>query len=1036
MAEAVGVAAAAAQFAELAFKIVKAGRDIYDQLQNAPEQISKSLGQIDMLRNIVSDIENCPELQTKEVERILEGCMSKGQELHDALSKIHFSLDDPLSQRTWKAVIGKTRETELRNLFEELEHNKSTLIARITVSFGADSSNQLRKILSGMQELNMSNSAETDENKCLRSLFVTDPAQDRDDMIDAKGEICAGTCEWIISTQEFKEWDQQPPHLLWISAPPGMGKTYMSIYLSRHFERLAEQTDTKVLFFFCDNKVASRNTAANILRGLLYQLIMHQRDLIHIMLPQWKIQSSDLFQGNSLNTLWKFFEEMINKVRAKTVYCIIDALDECEANSLSSLLRKFEMLSKSPETSTAKMKLVCLSRRYPENIPAALSSFFRLKLDVIPARKKDTRRFTSQRVNELAQKQLDSRLQAHVEKTLQEKSEGTFLWISFMAQDLESTSIEEIEASLQLLPQGLDAVYERILSHIKPDKIQIVSKMIDWIRVAARPLRVPELCEAIGLRPTDLLSREQVCISLIRSCGHLLQVTRNAKTIWYNEGTLSSSISNATADSKHDVLNYWPLEVTFLHQSAKDYFTKSSKVTRLKYEFGFTNQLHETISDQLITYIFDHETNVRLWRGQNVVIESPLCVYARRFWSFHFKELDDISRLINQNERLFGKRSNIRNHLAIYWYESGQNPIPLLHMACILGLNNLTKWCLERRRIRNQVGLMSDLTKRWCGCAPLSLAYNYKREDIAKLLLDAGADPLALDDYSASTPFESALFNCGQDAWHHLAATKRGKKWLDPCNQPLYTLSKLAEGGVADACRFLVEEHGWDVNRGNPLVGSLRGGRVKLARTFADKWHACIGDHYELLKAVCQIQDNHDFQEAINLLVDDWSVDINATNYQGCTILCEIFQSPLWRAGSDSIVSRMDMAIRAGADAGKPNSNGQIPLHCAAQSDHFSAFHLSSEAIKVVSHNGQSHINVVCGAGRTILHHFISRIVSFGRLKVWHRADFKLFLKNAPASLVWLLDFGLDRYIKDTLGNSALDLLRRDRASGLSVNIA
>ncbi|KAH7133696.1 hypothetical protein EDB81DRAFT_949989 [Dactylonectria macrodidyma] len=1041
MAEALGIAAAAAQFAGLALKIAKTGKDIYDQLQNVPEQVPKWLEQIDGLQSIVSNIKSCPELQTDNVGLLLKSCVSTSEELLRSLNGLHFSADDPLGQRTWKAVVGKTKETELRNLFEEIERIKSALGLEIDV----ENLNQQRKIRSEIQELKTSNLTNSDEDQCLRSLFVTDPTRDRDDIIDAKGDICPGTCEWITTTEEFKEWNQQSPHLLWISAPPGTGKTFMSIYLSRHFELLSdEQTDTKVLFFFCDNKNETRNTAVNVLRGLLYQLIMHQRNLLDIVLPQWKIQSANLFQGHSLNTLWKFFEEMVNKVHAKTVYCIVDALDECEASSLSSLLRKFEILGKSARPYPAKMKLICLSRRYPEDIPAALSSFLALKLDVMTAGKEDTRRFISQRVAELAtKKRIDANLQAHIEQTFQEKSEGTFLWISFMAQDLEKKSIDRIEASLQLLPQGLNAVYERIISQIKPDEMQSVSRMIDWIRIAARPLRVPELCEAIDLQPTGLLSREQVCKSLIESCGHLLQITPNTTTIWYETRQAASFEPDPMENHHRDSPNYWQLEVTFLHQSAKDYFTRSSQMRGSKLQVEPTKQLHEIVSGQLTTYLSDREADAQQWNEKDVVMVSPLSYYACRFWDFHFKELDEVSQLIERNRAFFEKSSRMRDEV-VYSHSYNDwdiSSIPLLHMACILDLSNLAKWCLERRRVRNRFGLMSDLTKKWGKreFTPLHLAYRYKHEDIAKLLLDAGADPRAVDGYGA-TAFEVALRNCGQDAWHQLAATKRGKKWLDPRNQDFSALDTAAFGGNEDACRFLIEEHGWDVNHRNPLVTALQRARLALARTFVSEWHACIDNHSALLNAVCKINDDHDFQEGIKILVEEWSVDINTTNKLGCTLLCVISRPVTYPSrpakyhsrpakchSLESTASNLGTAIRAGADPSKPNSKGKMPLHCAAASTCFPAFILRTEAIELMSHNSQSLLDVVCDEGRTILHHFVSKLrsIKLGRYRNRDEAeDFDRYLNDVPVSTKRLLDLGADRHKRDKGGKSAIDLLR------------
>ncbi|EWY84174.1 hypothetical protein FOYG_13942 [Fusarium oxysporum NRRL 32931] len=151
-------------------------------------------------------------------------------------------------------------------------------------------------------------------DNCLRDMFVTDSLLDRESILDAKGDICEGTCEWILSTDELQTWDQNPPHLLWISAPPGMGKTFMSIHLSKHFEAISkENSGAATIFFFCDSKVESRNTAVSILRSLMHQLISHQPSLINTIIPQWKQQSQRLFQEASFGALWKLFEDMIAK---------------------------------------------------------------------------------------------------------------------------------------------------------------------------------------------------------------------------------------------------------------------------------------------------------------------------------------------------------------------------------------------------------------------------------------------------------------------------------------------------------------------------------------------------------------------------------------------------------------------------------------------------------------------------------------------------------------------------------------------------
>ncbi|KAI1070287.1 hypothetical protein LB507_010322 [Fusarium sp. FIESC RH6] len=254
--------------------------------------------------------------------------------------------------------------------------------------------------------------------KCLEALFVTDPVQDRKEILDAKGQICEGTCKWVLLTDKFKAWEQNPPHLLWVFAPPGVGKTFLSIYLSRHFEAIsAERSEISSICFFCDNKIESRNTAVNILRGLIHQMIAIENNLVKVIMPTWGQTLSQLFERRSFGNLWKVFEEMVENSSFRTIYCVIDALDECEHDSLSLLLNRFERLTDSGNRSSKKVKLVCLSRWFPERIPESLDLFTKIELDMMPAGKADVERFSAGRVSTLARREkFSDKMTAQVEE--------------------------------------------------------------------------------------------------------------------------------------------------------------------------------------------------------------------------------------------------------------------------------------------------------------------------------------------------------------------------------------------------------------------------------------------------------------------------------------------------------------------------------------------------------------------------------------------------------------------------------------------
>ncbi|KAH7154568.1 hypothetical protein DER46DRAFT_628411 [Fusarium sp. MPI-SDFR-AT-0072] len=726
-------------------------------------------------------------------------------------------------------------------------------------------------------------SPEADE--CLRAMFVTDPSLDREGILDAKGDICEGTCEWILTTDEFQIWDQNPPHLLWISAPPGMGKTFMSIYLSKHLEAISQkESGVATIFFFCDNKDESRNTAVSILRSLMHQLISYEPSLISSIIPQWKQQSQRLFQETSFGTLWKLFDDMIAQSDFETIYCVIDALDECEVSSLSLLLRKFERLSRGHLGSSPKLRLVCLSRRYPENIPEALLLFTKMEFDTMNARKEDISRFISSQVHELAQKKkLSRKMRSNLEDTFQKKSEGTFLWVSFMSQDLQKQRLLDFEASLDMLPAGLDAVYERILQNVEFEKGGIIYDILYWLLVATRPFTISELCEAVNMKPTRLLMCEEVCIELINSCGHLLQTT---------DKYMRNSVQQT---------------VTFLHQSAKDYL--------MKFEPRFGSQIpglaHPQLHEHATIFLLQYLEKIKCYIGiedksvDDIANEYPLAYYAVEEWGFHFKELEDITQIMRQGVSFFENDSKVRRMWQqLYNLPEAYNtskPVPLLHLSVFLALDSLAKWCLRHDGEHDVETKWGDMKH-----TALVIACERHREYIITLLLDAGANPIA--DIYLTSALDAALSYCNRRILHLVARAEPCRKFLieQASEQDGYLICEAALIGNEDACRFLVEDLGWDLNWKSGRVGysaltcALSSGNFELISCFIKEWHVPIENYSDILKEACSsFGSESDFEKIIrllfpavmDLLVRSSQHGINQVDLVGQTVLHYLIES-------------------------------------------------------------------------------------------------------------------------------------------------
>lgn len=202
----------------------------------------------------------------------------------------------------------------------------------------------------------------------------------------------------------------------------------ISIFLAGELERTtADMQNTIFLQYFCNNKRDERNTGIAIIRGLLFQLLQLHPKLIDYILPSFEVEKSSLF---TFEALWRIFVAMIHDTTLGNVYCVLDGLDECEESSLVVLLKKLKALFSADFSSAHCLKLLIVSRDYPEFISEVLSNFLCIRLDTHAYREVDidVRLFIKAKVEELsAKKKYPSSLRAHVEEIFANRANGTFL---------------------------------------------------------------------------------------------------------------------------------------------------------------------------------------------------------------------------------------------------------------------------------------------------------------------------------------------------------------------------------------------------------------------------------------------------------------------------------------------------------------------------------------------------------------------------------------------------------------------------------
>ena len=169
--------------------------------------------------------------------------------------------------------------------------------------------------------------------------------------------------------------------------------------------------------------------------------------------------SDDTEFFHSFPVLWEIGIRMIQECSRNRIFCLLDGLDECNEGSIESLLAAFSTCF-NPETSMDNLRLVLVCRPPHGGLASDLAKIFVMKIDLDADTRMegDLKTFINTHLGRLFPK-LDQ-WRNNFEKRLLQKSEGSFIWISFVVRELNSLTQTESSDVLERLPTGLGAIYE------------------------------------------------------------------------------------------------------------------------------------------------------------------------------------------------------------------------------------------------------------------------------------------------------------------------------------------------------------------------------------------------------------------------------------------------------------------------------------------------------------------------------------------------------------------------------------------------
>ena len=407
--------------------------------------------------------------------------------------------------------------------------------------------------------------------KCRNALFLTFPEDDRASLISAKGKRVGGTCEWIRENATYKSWLQGDKPLLWIYGGPGKGKTMLSIFLTQELE-----SNRKVIYSFCSSNDEKRNSAAAILRGLLWQITAICPKLTEQLLQYFDSREKTDTSLASLETLWRMFRAVCSDPELEPIVCLIDGLDECDETSTDWLATRLVEFASATidEPKLTNVKTILVSR----DIFALRRNVEVPRIDLDPDNDeqigRDIRNFVLARVQELScLPGYDSGFGETVTREILERADGTFLWAGFaMSELLRKHTCMEVEDALRSLPRGLLEIYDCMLRHIAPGYREDVSKILQWVALAVRPLYLKELAAAIDCKATTRRTPEQNIRDLVSLCSPFLVVLEPKAAAKHRNGSKSKPA----------------YIVSLVHHTAKDYLLgKGRDHTTVQQDFRF-----------------------------------------------------------------------------------------------------------------------------------------------------------------------------------------------------------------------------------------------------------------------------------------------------------------------------------------------------------------------------------------------------------------------------------------------------------------
>ncbi|CAJ0545119.1 Ff.00g085920.m01.CDS01 [Fusarium sp. VM40] len=372
-----------------------------------------------------------------------------------------------------------------------------------------------------------------EDERCKILQWVSDIPYESDHYTASKGRV-SGTGEWLLRHNAYLAWrESDKSTLLWLNGIPGAGKTKLS---SRVVDDLLAtlpsgiRGNTALAYFYCDRNRADHNEPVAIMRSLVRQLCApwDNASIESCVEEQYFSKRSRGFASDRL--VVEECKQLLTQLlaRFRTVYIVVDGLDECNRDTRHILMDFLEELIEEFEHSVkvyiASRTDLDLRKQYHEKSHLEVTA---------NDNQADIEKFVLHKMEEskFFQNRLSPNLRAKILQTFHEKSQGMFQWATLhIGELLQLERNMDIKRYLDGLPSGLEATYDKMyyqIAHQIGSKKDVAFAAFQIVMSSWRPLHPFELAIAVAQHPDhEFILDQDIDIGyILDACQNLLVVT-------------------------------------------------------------------------------------------------------------------------------------------------------------------------------------------------------------------------------------------------------------------------------------------------------------------------------------------------------------------------------------------------------------------------------------------------------------------------------------------------------------------------------